>query len=339
MYVFHVRLDGVVEDVTFQSDAGISISGWFIRAAGQGTRPAIVLLHGSGPLTKDHPVVRIFANAFLHHGISVLTYDKRGVGDSGGTFYHNDYQAFIDDGSNAVKYLLSRGDVDPNAIGLLGSSEGGWFAPEIAVKTGAIAFIITRAGPAVPWINTNLWEKKHRLLDHGLPKDTVDEALELRDQRLKFIRELNLNPALAGSEQWHNLVEETKSFMARHGQTEEWLAQNSVRFDDLADAAKFWNTWQRALAYDPQPFIEQLLVPMLCIFAENDKNVPTAASVKYLESLRATSHDNIDLRVIAGVEHSMLSPAALVYGSHPDFIKVIGPWAAAKLDRSADTQK
>jgi len=34
--------------------------------------------------------------------------------------------------------------------------------------------------------------------------------------------------------------------------------------------------------------------------------------------------------VIPGVKHDMLSAAALLSGSDPAFIDVIGPWAAAK---------
>ena len=159
MYVAHIRYGGSVEEVSFQSSDDITMRGWFVAPNKPGRHPAVIMLHGSGPLSGDHPVVKVFANAFLRSGISVLTYDKRGVGSSGGTFNHNGYIDFIEDGINAVQYLKSRSDVDPLAIGLLGSSEGGWFAPEIAARTESIAFIVNRAGPPLSWIETNLWEK------------------------------------------------------------------------------------------------------------------------------------------------------------------------------------
>ncbi len=174
------RYKGVVEDVSFQS-GDVTMKGLFIKPDGPGPHPVVVLLHGSGPLPGDGPPVRIMANAFLRSGIGVLAYDKRGVGSSGGTFDHNAYGDFIDDGINAVRYLASREDVVPDSIGLLGSSESGWFTPEIAVRTGSVAFILNRAGSPLPWVETNLWELKHELVNDGVSGDLLSEAVELHE--------------------------------------------------------------------------------------------------------------------------------------------------------------
>ena len=90
------------------------------------------------------------------------------------------------------------------------------------------------------------------------------------------------------------------------------------------------------IGYDPQPYIEQLSIPMLYIFAENDKADPTAEAVAYLQTLPAQEGRDIEIRVIPGVEHDMLSAAALLSGSDPAFIDVIGPWAAAKAHERPD---
>jgi dienelactone hydrolase len=326
MYVARIRYHGTVQDIAFQSSPDVTMRGWFVKPNEPGPHPAVIFLHGSGPLSGDHPVVHVFANAFLRAGIAVLTYDKRGVASSGGTFNHNDYDAFIEDALHAVKYLQSRSDVDASAIGLVGSSEGGWFTPEIAVRTGAIAFIVNRAGPPLSWIETNLWEKRHDLLNSGVPNQLVERTIDLRGRILNFLVEVNTDPSLVESERWRQIEADIAAFNAAHGNNEHW--QDSIRFGSLSDTAAFWNRWQRAIGYDPQPFIEQTDIPMLYVFAENDRNVPTAKSVDYLESLRAS---NIEVRVIPGVEHSMLSPAALIYGSHPGFVNLIGPWALSKV--------
>lgn len=324
MYVAHIRYQGNAEEIAFQSSPGVTMRGWFIKPDTPDPHPAVILLHGSGPLSGDHPVVHTFANAFLRVGISVLTYDKRGVGISGGTFNHNDYDAFIEDTIHAVGYLQSRDDVETTAIGLLGSSEGGWFAPEIALRTGPIAFIVNRAGPPLSWIETNLWEKRHRLVDSGVSDHLVEQAIELRGRILRFLVESNADQTLIESEVWQQIEADIEAFNTFYGNDEAWMKQEAFRFGSLANTAAFWKRWPRAIGYDPQPFIAQTDIPMLYIFAENDRNVPTVASVEYLQSLKASS---IDVRVIPGVEHSMLSPSALIYGGHPDFINAIGPWA------------
>ena len=90
------------------------------------------------------------------------------------------------------------------------------------------------------------------------------------------------------------------------------------------------------MGYDPQPYIEQLRVPMLDIFAENDEIIPTAKSVAYLRTLPRHAGRDIEIRVIPGVKHDMLSAAALVSGSDPAFIDVIGLWAAARARERSD---
>ena len=75
---------------------------------------------------------KIYGNAFLRSGVAVLTYDKRGVGSSGGTFVRNRYRDFIEDGISAVGYLKSRPDVAAGGIGLFSSSE----SPAISWQTG-----------------------------------------------------------------------------------------------------------------------------------------------------------------------------------------------------------
>ena len=122
---------------------------------------------------------RIYGNAFLRSGIAVLTYDKRGVGGSGGTYGRNLYRDFIEDGISAVRYLQSRSDVAAGSIGLFGSSESGWFSPEIALRAGDVAYIINRVAPALPWIETNLWETRHELLKAGLEGGAVRTIQEM----------------------------------------------------------------------------------------------------------------------------------------------------------------
>src|SRR5690242_10588771 len=43
---------------------------------------AVVLVHGSGQTERNVPL----AEALAHAGIATLTYDKRGLGDSGGIY-------------------------------------------------------------------------------------------------------------------------------------------------------------------------------------------------------------------------------------------------------------
>ena len=312
IYVVHYRYNGSVENVSFQS-GDVTLKGWFVKPDGAGPHPAVIILHGSGPGTGDSPAMRVMTNAFLRSEVSVLTYDKRGVGASGGDFVKTAYEDFIEDGIGAVRYLKSRSDVAPDGIGLLGSSEGGWFAPEIAHRTGNVSFIVNRAGPPLPWIETNLWQLRHDLMNDGVLGEVLDEAIRLRGMVWHFIVEVDADPALAGGEKWQRIDAELAAFDRRYGKTEAWSKLNQRR--SLADYDPVYYGRRAAfMGYDPQPYIERLGVPMLYVFAEDDENVPTAEAVAYLQALQTQEGRDIEIRVIPGVKHSMLSAAALFSG-------------------------
>lgn len=104
------------EDVSFTSEDGIPLKGWLIPA-GSGER-AVIFLHGhAGSMDPDVK----YAPWFHERGISVLMFDFRGHGRSGG--YHVSMGYFERrDLLAAEKFLLQRGY---QRIGVLGFSMGG----------------------------------------------------------------------------------------------------------------------------------------------------------------------------------------------------------------------
>jgi pimeloyl-ACP methyl ester carboxylesterase len=331
MYAVHIRYNGSVENISIQS-GDVTLRGWFVKPEGKGPHPAVIILHGSGPCAGDALPARIQINAFLRSGVSVLTYDKRGVGGSGGDFVRTGYQDFIKDGISAVRYLKSRSDVADGGIGLSSNSESGWFTPEIANRTGDVSFIINRAPSALPWIETNLWEIRHELMDEGVDGGALEAAIRIRGMAWHFIVEVAADPSLVGGEKWQRIDADLAEFDRLYGNTAAWFWMKKLPDYDQA----FYRRKAAFMGYDPQPHIEQLEVPVLNIFAENDEVMPTAASVAYLQTLPTQEGRDIENRVIPGVKHDMLSAAALLSGSDPAFIDVIGPWAAAKSRERPD---
>ena len=323
-YWVHVRYHGTVEEITFRT-GDVTLNGWFVKPDGPGPHPAVVLLHGAGPQPGDGMPAKIYGNAFLRSGVAVLTYDKRGVGSSGGTFVRNRYRDFIEDGISAVRYLKSRPDVAAGGIGLVGNSESGWFVPEIAHRAGDVTFIINRVGPALPWIETNLWENRHELLKAGVDGETLEESLRLREQVWRFVLEVDADPALAGGETWRRIDAELAAFDRSGGN----YIQKLPNYDSA-----YYRNLAAYIGYDPQPYIEQIKIPMLYVYAENDEIVPTSDSVAYLQALPAREGREIEIRVIPGVQHTMFSVAGLISGglTDPAFLDAIGPWAVARVE-------
>lgn len=99
--------------------------------------PAVLLLHGFG--SEKNEVGNIFlrlSNRLAQNGISSLRIDFRGSGESAGTMVDASLNSYIEDAGVALKYLLSRAEVDPLRTGILGFSLG-----------GAIAMLVSASHP------------------------------------------------------------------------------------------------------------------------------------------------------------------------------------------------
>ncbi|HUE88299.1 MAG TPA: alpha/beta hydrolase, partial [Vicinamibacterales bacterium] len=88
---------------------------------------AVVLVHGSGPETRDQ--YRFYARWLAEHGVAALAYDKRGTGASSGVLYESTYAAYAGDVVAAVDAVTAHVDIAPRAVGLVGFSEAEWVAP------------------------------------------------------------------------------------------------------------------------------------------------------------------------------------------------------------------
>jgi uncharacterized protein len=110
---------------------------------------AVVLVQGSGPTER----MLGFANALAKQGIASLTYDKRGVGESGGVYVgrHNadpsNLQLLARDAACAVQELMRRLPSQHGPVGIIGFSQGGWIVPLAAKADPDIKFMVLWSGP------------------------------------------------------------------------------------------------------------------------------------------------------------------------------------------------
>ena len=129
---------------------------------------AVVFGHGSGKQNKD--TCRSLANGFVSRGMATLCFDKRGVGQSSGTFVFvgatDSIPVFDDLASDiaaGVAFLRTRSEIDPKRIGLAGVSQAGWIVPIAAAKSQP-AFMVLLVGPTVSVGIENFYS---RIVEHG----------------------------------------------------------------------------------------------------------------------------------------------------------------------------
>ena len=129
---------------------------------------AVVFGHGSGQQTKDS--CRFLAQGFLTRGFATLCFDKRGVGQSTGTFVfvgaRDSIPVFTDlasDVAAGVEFLRNQPEIDPQRIGLVGVSQAGWIIP-LAAERANPAFMILLVAPTV---SVGIETFYSRIVEHG----------------------------------------------------------------------------------------------------------------------------------------------------------------------------
>lgn len=111
---------------------GVSLPAWFVHAenAPPGPRPCVVYFDGLD-ITKELCYLR-GGPEIVRRGMSCLIVDGPGNGESirfRGLPLRYDYELA---GTAALEYLGTRPDVDPQRVGLLAISLGGYYAPRVA---------------------------------------------------------------------------------------------------------------------------------------------------------------------------------------------------------------
>jgi hypothetical protein len=150
--VFSQSPEFTIQDVKFESQ-GITLAGSILKP--KNPFAAVVIVHGSDPVKREME----FAKRLAKKGIAVLTYDKRGVGESGGVYVGPSVGTNNIDATNL--HLLSQ---DANAavnifrnylkdkktpIGLVGFSQAGWIIPIAASKNPEIEFMVLFSCPTI----------------------------------------------------------------------------------------------------------------------------------------------------------------------------------------------
>ncbi len=140
----------IKQDVIFKSE-GANLTGTIYRP--KNTIASVVIVHGSGQETRMTEIAELLAN----NGISVLTYDKRGVGKSEGVYAGPEVgtnnvdsvniNLLAKDARAALNKIKQYNNGTP--IGLLGFSQAGWIIPIAAMNNPLVNFMVLFSCPTI----------------------------------------------------------------------------------------------------------------------------------------------------------------------------------------------
>jgi uncharacterized protein len=275
------------EKVSFTSTGAVRLSGTVLIPERPGPHAAVVMVHGSGPSTRD--ALWPWADMYARAGIAVLIHDKRGTGASTGSWSAATFEDLADDAHAAMRLLQGRPEIDARRVGLHGMSQGGWIAPLVAKRAPDVAFIIAESAPAMTPVEHERLRVPYQLAADGFAPDLIAHAVSFMDQKFEVARTGEGWDALEGA-------------MAR-GAREGWLSYVNPppSLENLR-----WN-WDHILSYDPVPALEALNCPVLVLYGGLDSIVPARVHRDRMQAAldRARTRD-VTIKVFDKANHAFL---------------------------------
>lgn len=296
------------EEVTF-SNGENKFAGTLTIPNLPGKHPAVVMITGSGAQNRDEEILgfklfKIIADHFTRNGIAVLRYDDRGVGGSTGK--KND-ESTTDDFSNdvieAVKYLKTRDDINPDQIGLCGHSEGGIVAPLAASKYNGIAFIVLIAGTGVRGID--ILKEQSKLIMKA--DKSTDEEIEGYMNMLDKVYEISKK-----NSGWKEFREEIRRGVEHDYDNMPIEQRNTITnskdyINTMTDQTvnQFKSTWmQYFISYDPSIALSKVTCPVLMLFGEKDMQVPVKQNeAPMVEALKKGGNKDYTAKTMPSANH------------------------------------
>jgi pimeloyl-ACP methyl ester carboxylesterase len=157
-------------EVRFRSGS-VDLVGLLMTPMSAGTYPypAVVFIHGSGKSIRDYLWYLHMADYLVKHGVAVLLPDKRGCGKSGGEWLFSSFDDYANDALAAVAFLESVPAINPEQIGLIGMSQGGFVLPLAANKSKKVRFLVSFSGSATTIEKALRFEVSEEIKDGGAP--------------------------------------------------------------------------------------------------------------------------------------------------------------------------
>lgn len=313
---------------------GAELAGSLMLPEGSRSKsPAVLLLGGTfsdlrngdpdprkRPDVPEHRMYWHLATDLAQRGIASLRFDRRGCGESTGS-YEEGRQREISDALAAWDWLLDRPEI-MKPVGMVGESAGAYVLCHLA-RLGA------RPSAAV------LQGALHRDIE-GLIRYNVDNARTymesgsearawLRDHAPRTYADVELADVL------YNAIEARADTAESDGDGER-LKRNlaDLRFD---------------LDNPPADQFQYLKCPTLVIHGAEDLNVPVEDTFATVTSLWAAGNRDVELRIIPDADHSFQQPApdyetrmrerfslhSFARPFHPSYPRAIGEWLETQL--------
>ncbi|MDR2122690.1 MAG: alpha/beta fold hydrolase [Flavobacteriaceae bacterium] len=294
------------EEVSFENrEAGIRLAGTLTLPKKEGRFPAVVLISGSGAQNRDeellgHKPFLIIADYLTRNGIAVLRFDDRGTAASTGDFKKATTADFSTDVEAAVKYLLTRKEINQKQIGLIGHSEGGNIAPMVAARSKDIAFIVLLAGTGIPGDKLILLQTEAIRRASGVSEEYLQEEISFS----RSIHDLILQST--GKEDFQTVAPaRIKELIAKYPAVKPANVSEDVFIDSqIQNLTNNWIWLQYMLKHNPAVDLEKVKCPVLALNGEKDLQVPAKINLEAIRTaLLKGGNKKVTIIALPGLNH------------------------------------
>jgi hypothetical protein len=228
--------------------------------------------------------------------VATFAYDKRGTGESQGT-YTQDFIALAHDAAAAAGEARRLAAGRFSRIGFFGGSQGGWVAPLAAVEA-KVDFLEIGFGVVGTALEQDQWQVDYQLTrQKGLGADILPKVHEVTDATAEVMAS-DFSPASLAR------VGE----MRRKYGSEPWFAQIEGQYSgELLKGQAGQAEWESPgvpWRYSSLEAVRRLSIPQLWVFAADDSIAISAPSISRLEQARADG-GHIDIAVFPGTDHGI----------------------------------
>jgi pimeloyl-ACP methyl ester carboxylesterase len=300
------------------TDQTIAVRGAVLAAtvtlpAGAGPHPAVVLIGGSGPSTRQ--ALRKFSTQFNTEGFATLVFDKRGSGESTGSWTSASFEDNVADAAAAIALLQQDSRIDRRRVGVWGVSQAGWFVPALAVRAPSLAFaIILTGGGATP-----------REVEMFMHEAALERANVGAAGRAKAREMLDAYFAWLGTGRDRQRVVE----LINEAKTQPWYA--AVAIDGVMPSDEGRPNWEWVARYNPMPDIERMTLPTLVLLGGDDlMGSPAVAAERWQAGLAKAGNSRATVTTISGMGHAATIGAGHAQGGAvmPEYTRAVATFLA-----------
>src|ERR671918_1398715 len=259
------------QDIEFDAE-GVTLRGWlYLPDGASGPVPTVVMAHGFSAVKEMF--LDNFAEAFAAGGLGALVFDNRNFGASDGEPRQEiDPWAQVRDYRHAITYAQTRSEVDPDRIGVWGSSYSGGHVLVVAAIDRRVRCVVAQVPLASGYQNIKRLVRQDFLAPNRAAMN-ADRAARYRGEPPAMVPVVDPDPmatsALPTPDSWEWFDATGKE------RAPAWKNEVTLR------------TVEMLMEYEPSAYLERISpTPLLMVVAALDHLTPTDLALEAYQQAR-----------------------------------------------------